>query len=59
MQKHTVGNKSGKLIKKICASLKQAEAYQFSLYNKYESVKVAKTPLLLSDSGEYRWLVSN
>ena len=59
MQKHTVGNKSEKLIKKICASLKQAEAYQFSLYNKYESVKVAKTPLLFSESGEYSWLVSN
>ncbi len=59
MQKHTVGNKSGKLIKKICASLKQAEAYQLSLYNKYESVKLAKTPLLFSESGEYSWLVSN
>ena len=59
MQKHTVGNKSGKLIKKNFTSLKQAEAYQLSLYNKYESVKITKTPLLFSESGEYLWLVSN
>ena len=57
--KKIMDNSAGKkLIKKVFASLQQAEKYQFALYNKYDSVKLAKTPLLFSESGEYSWLVS-
>jgi len=45
-------------IKKVCGSLKQAERKQDSLYNKYNSVELVKSPLLFSEAGEYVWEVS-
>jgi len=44
-------------IKKVCKTLKQAEKNQELLYNKYDSVKLVKSPLIFSEAGEYVWEV--
>lgn len=44
-------------IKKVCKTLRQAEKNQESLYNKYDSVKLVKSPLMFSEAGEYVWEV--
>ena len=44
-------------IKKVCKTLRQAEKTQESLYNKYDSVKLVKSPTMFSEAGEYIWEV--
>ena len=44
-------------IKKVCKTLSQAEKNQAALYNKYDSVKLVKSPLMFSQAGEYVWEV--
>lgn len=46
-----------KIITKKYKTLKQAERYQNSLYNKYHSVKLVKFPSF-SEDGIYQWQVS-
>lgn len=44
-------------IAKYCKTLKQAEKYQNSLYNKYPYVRLISFPLF-SEEGLYEWHIS-
>jgi len=44
-------------IKRRFKTLKQAERFQNSLYNKYPSVELIQFPII-TDDGEYVWTVS-
>lgn len=46
-----------KRIEKYCLTIKQAERYQNSLYNKHNSVQLVTFPLF-SENGLYVWQVS-
>jgi hypothetical protein len=45
-----------KTIRKIYQTLRQAENYQNRLYNKFDYVRLVKSPMF-SESGEYVWEV--
>ena len=45
-------------IPKTFKTMRQAERFQNGLYNRYESVKLIRTPLS-SEDGQYVWEVSN
>lgn len=45
------------IITKHFETIKQAEKYQFKLYDKYNSVVLISSPLF-TESGTYKWKVS-
>jgi len=45
-----------KTITKMCKTLKQAEVYQNRLYNKYEHVRLVRSPCF-TEEGIYQWIV--